>query len=95
MSDDPECSDWRSHFATAVREVGPDVVLVHLGVSGDVVSGDDPLFLSDTACRARRSAVAEAAGLSASQGPGWCGHCHRSHGNSRLLLQRSPQGFTV
>jgi peptidoglycan/LPS O-acetylase OafA/YrhL len=39
VADDVECGDWHRDWAAAVAEIEPDVVLVHLGVSDDVVAG--------------------------------------------------------
>jgi hypothetical protein len=51
-----ECPLWREQWSAAVAEVDPDVVLVHVGVSTDVVAGDDAPYMS-TDARAQRQAV--------------------------------------
>ncbi len=68
VSDDVECGDWRTLWPAAVAEVDPDVVVVHLGVSEDVVRGDDPPFLSPESGAARRAAMVEAIRLLGARG---------------------------
>jgi peptidoglycan/LPS O-acetylase OafA/YrhL len=58
-----ECGDWRKRWSDAVSMIDPHVVLVYLGVSDDVVDGQDPPFLSDEASAPRRAAIAEAVQL--------------------------------
>jgi peptidoglycan/LPS O-acetylase OafA/YrhL len=68
VADDVECGDWHRDWAAAVAEIRPDVVLVHLGVSDDVVTGADPPFLGGAAGDARRAAMVRAAQVLGSAG---------------------------
>jgi peptidoglycan/LPS O-acetylase OafA/YrhL len=68
VSDDPECGDWRSEWTAAVAEVDPDVVLVHLGVSSDLVPGADPPFQDPAGTDARRATVLEVARVLTARG---------------------------
>lgn len=63
-----QCPDWRRIWAEAVGRIDPDVVLVHLGASGDLVAGEDPPFTTPQASALRRSEVSEAIRLLASKG---------------------------
>ena len=59
----PNCPPWRDHWRSAVEDVRPDVVLVYLGVSGDLVDGDEPAPLSPEGDALRREQLAEAMDL--------------------------------
>lgn len=63
-----DCGDWRQHWTDSIAQVDPDVVLVHLGVSDDVVDGPDAPFLSDEARAQRQQVIAEAIGILGSRG---------------------------
>jgi peptidoglycan/LPS O-acetylase OafA/YrhL len=63
VSDADECGDWRVAWKDAVAVIDPDVVLVYLGASDDLVDGRDPAFLSDGARTTRQSTMLEAVGL--------------------------------
>jgi lysophospholipase L1-like esterase len=60
---DSDCPEWRELWSNAVAEVDPDVVLVHLGISEDLVPGVDPPFMSGEASELRRRQMTEAASL--------------------------------
>lgn len=64
----PNCPPWREHWRAAVDEVRPDVVLVYLGVSGDLLDGAEPDPLSPEGGALRRSQLTEAASLLAGRG---------------------------
>jgi peptidoglycan/LPS O-acetylase OafA/YrhL len=63
VEDSTECGDWRVRWKDAVAMIDPDVVLVYLGASDDLVEGDDPEFLSDVASVQRQAIMAEAVAM--------------------------------
>lgn len=56
----PNCPSWRELWPKDVAEVQPQVVLVHLGVSTDMVPGPDPGFLTPAASTMRQQVIGEA-----------------------------------
>lgn len=56
----PNCPLWRDLWPKAVQELQPQVVLVHLGVSTDLVPGTDPPFLSAGASQLRQQIIGQA-----------------------------------
>ena len=55
-----KCPSWRTIWPAAVQEVRPQVVLVHLGVSVDVVDGPEPRFTAPEAAGVRQQVIGEA-----------------------------------
>ena len=55
-----KCPSWRTIWPAAVQEVRPQVVLVHLGVSVDVVDGPEPRFTAPEASGLRQQVIGEA-----------------------------------
>lgn len=68
VADNDDCPDWRTTWAEAVEQIDPDIVLVYLGPSIDLVEGDDPDFLSDIARLQRQTTITEAVSLLRSRG---------------------------
>jgi hypothetical protein len=68
VSDADECGDWRVRWKDAVAVIDPDVVLVYLGASDDLVAGDDPDFLSPEASDGRRAVMTEVVGVLGANG---------------------------
>ena len=56
----PNCPPWREHWRRSVEEVEPDVVLVYLGMSGDLLDGDEPEPMSPEGDALRREQLTEA-----------------------------------
>ncbi|MBS1838722.1 MAG: acyltransferase [Actinobacteria bacterium] len=56
----PKCPSWRDLWPTSVRQLNPQVVLVHLGVSTDLVAGSEPPFLSPEASQQRQQVLGDA-----------------------------------
>ncbi len=63
VTDSEECGDWRVRWKDAVAMIDPDVVLVYLGASDDLILGDDPEFLSPAAGLQRQAIMSEAVAL--------------------------------
>jgi hypothetical protein len=64
----PECAGWRNVWGPAVALIDPDVVVVVLGASGDLVAGEDPPFHSPEATALRRAEAGRALDLLTSRG---------------------------
>lgn len=64
----PGCEPWRELWPRVLDEVKPQVVLVHLGVSDDIVADPVPGFLSPAASTQRRQVLGEAMDLLRSGG---------------------------
>ena len=64
---DEDCPDWRAHWAEAVTEIRPDVVLVYLGMAVDLVEGDEPAPMTEAGGRLRRETISEAIELLSSE----------------------------
>lgn len=62
------CPDWRIAWADAITQISPDVVIVYLRTSDDLIEGDDPSFLSQEATDLRRSEMSAATELLGSSG---------------------------
>jgi peptidoglycan/LPS O-acetylase OafA/YrhL len=58
-----DCPDWRTAWPAAVAQVQPDVVLVYVRTSDDLVPEDDPPFLSDEDGALRQSEMTTATQL--------------------------------
>jgi len=56
----PNCPSWRDIWPKAVAEIRPQVVLVHMGISTDLVPGPEPRFLSAEASQLRQQVIGEA-----------------------------------
>lgn len=56
----PNCPSWRDIWPKAVAEIQPQVVLVHMGISTDLVPGPEPRFLSAEASQLRQQVIGEA-----------------------------------
>ena len=68
VSDSDDCGDWRVRWKDAVAMIDPDVVVVYLGASNDVVAGRDPSFLTPEASLERQRTMTEAVDLLTSSG---------------------------
>jgi len=55
-----KCPSWRTIWPQAVQQVAPQTVLVHLGVSDDLIEGREPGFMSPEASQLRRQVLGEA-----------------------------------
>ncbi|MHB1138501.1 MAG: DUF459 domain-containing protein [Microthrixaceae bacterium] len=62
------CPDWRTSWSEAITQIAPDVVVLYLRTSDDLVEGDEPPFLSQEATDLRRSEMSAATELLASNG---------------------------
>ncbi len=68
VSDSDDCGDWETRWKDAVAMIDPDVVLVYLGASNDVVEGRDPGFLTTEASLQRQETMTDAIDLLSSNG---------------------------
>lgn len=60
VSTDSGCPDWRTRWARAVAEIDPEMVVVYLRTSDDLVPGPEPDFTSPEAADLRRREMAAA-----------------------------------
>lgn len=55
-----KCPSWRTIWPQAVQQVAPQTVLVHLGVSDDLIEGREPGFMTPEASQLRQQVLGEA-----------------------------------
>jgi peptidoglycan/LPS O-acetylase OafA/YrhL len=68
VSKETGCPYWREIWPRAIQEVDPDVVLLYMGVSGDLIDGPDPSFHSDRAGQLRHAVANEAIDVLSAKG---------------------------
>jgi len=68
VSAEQGCPDWRTVWPAEIAQIQPDVALVYLRTSDDLVNGEDPPFLSAEAAALRQSEMATATQLLSSGG---------------------------
>ena len=54
------CPDWHVSWPEAVAQIDPDLVVVYVRTSDDLIEADDPPFLSEEDIALRRSEMAAA-----------------------------------